>query len=153
MVILIAKLVVLVLHITSAAIIFGVTLGAAGGLRAGLAAGDRAFVAVAAGAARRGSLAKIGALITLVTGVLLIFMGGGFGAVTPNFHIALTLMLAAIGLSTFFTAPNMKRLVQLSHVSPLDQATAEPLIGRVGLGVSLSHALWVVILVLMLYRF
>ena len=148
----IAKLVVLVLHIASAAVIFGSSMGAARSLRAGLAAGPKAFGVVSAGAARRGSLSLVASLVTLLTGVVLIFMAGGFGAVKPNFHAALTLMMVAIGLSAFFSAPRIKKLVQLSKSEAPDTTAATALIKQVGMGVGISHALWIVILVLMLYR-
>ena len=80
-------------------------------------------------------------------------LGGGFGVVTKNFHVALLLLLLAFGFSVAWMRPNVMKLVRASEQSPIDRAAADRAVGKLGMGSGILHALWLVILILMFYRF
>lgn len=147
------KLVLLTIHITAAAIIFAAPLGTIGSLKRALAgAGDSALKTSAKDAAVRSQLAYLGAIVTLVTGVVLIFVSGGFGVVGPRFHAALTLMVVAIGFRLAFIKPNGKKLAAAAAASPADRGGFAEALKNIRLGTGVQHAVWLIILVLMLAK-
>lgn len=147
------KILVVVLHVASAALLFGVPLGSVRMARSALASGEGAFKLAAVEADRKGKLAGMGSMGTLLTGLILIFIGGGFGVVTKNFHVALLLMLVAFGFSMTWMRSNGAKLVRASETSPVDRAAAELALGKLGMGSGILQAVWLVILTLMFYRF
>jgi hypothetical protein len=147
------KILVVVLHVASAAMLFGAPLGLVRMARSALKSGEVPFKLAAVEAGRRGKMAGMGSMATLLTGLILIFLGGGFGVVTKNFHVALLLMLVAFGFSFGWMRPNGAKLVQASEKTPIDQAAAEHALKKLGMGSGILHTLWLVILTLMFYRF
>ena len=147
------RIVLLVVHIASAAMIFAAPMGTTGSLRRALSSGnDEVLRSAAKDAALRGRLGGMGALSTLVTGLILIFVMGGFGAVRPQIHAALALMLAAIAFHVTFLRPALLRFGAAVSTSPPDRAVCENVIKRLAMGTGIGHLMWVVILVLMLHR-
>lgn len=147
------RIALLVVHIAFAAVLFGAPLGLVGSCRRALAAGNEALRHAAADAARRGAIAGISSLGTLLTGIGLIFLSGGFGAVTRNYHVALTVMLVAFGVSAAIMRPNTAKLVEAARKDPVDRKGVEAALGRLGMGSGILQGLWLVILILMLHRF
>jgi hypothetical protein len=147
------KLLLVVIHVSAAALLFGAPLGVVRMARSALAKGEESFKFAAQEAARRGKLTFIAALVTLVTGLSLIFMIGGFALAPKNFHTALLLLLLGTVFSVAWMKPNTTRLVQASEQSPLDRAAAEKALGKLGMGSGILQALWLVVLTLMFFRF
>lgn len=147
-----ARTALLVLHISAAAILIGASAGLVRNLKRTLEAGKAAFVIATEDAARRAKLMGICSLLTVATGVILIFMIGGFGGAPLNFHIALTIMLGAIIFSAAFMRPATVKLVKLAQTEPLDTSTARSSIKKLAMGQGILHLLWVVTLVLMFTR-
>jgi hypothetical protein len=151
---LVVRLVLLVLHVASAAVIFGAPLGQPRVLRTALTSkSEEAFRLAAREAVRRGLLAQGASATTLVTGIILILISGGFAAVPSSFHVALALMLGAIGFGAGYLRPIGQKLVSASGASPLDKSALAALITKLASGSGLLQAVWLVILVLMFYRF
>jgi len=147
------RLVLLLVHISAAAMLFGAPMGLVGSVKRALAAGDEALKLAATDAQRRGKLAGIGSMLTLLTGLALIFNAGGFGAVSTNYHAALAVMLGAIGFSAGVMRPSTAGLVAAASAVPVDRSGAQAAVKRLAMGSGVLHSLWLVTLFLMLYRF
>jgi len=147
------RVVLLILHVASAALLFGAPLGLPRVLRNGLRLGDEPFRVAVDEALKRARLAQIGSLLTLLTGVALIFNAGGFGMTSPNFHAALGIMLLAIGFSAAWMGPNTGKLVQSSQPTPVRRSQAEAAIKKLAIGAGVLHTLWFILLTLMFVRF
>jgi hypothetical protein len=144
--------ILLVIHISAAALTLGTSTGLLRLVRRGLEAGQAAFAFAVEDGVRRGKIMGMSSMATLWTGLSLIFVVGGFKAVPLNIHIALALMLGAVAVSLTLMRPNMGRLVALSRAPTLDAAAVKQHIKKLALGQGLLHLLWLCILVLMLVR-
>jgi|GEM_PF-576416 len=142
----------LVLHITSAALLFGGVLGVPRLVKNTLALGQAAFQVAAKEARRRGTLTGIGALATLWTGVGLIFLMGGFGQAPLNFHIALTLMFVAIGSNLIFIRPSIGKLIVESDKPQFDPNVVARALKKISMGQGILHLIWITNLALMFHR-
>jgi hypothetical protein len=149
----IVKILVLVLHVASAALLFGASLGVPRMAKNALATNDEAFKLAAKEGEKRGKLSLMAAGVTLVTGIGLIFINGGFAAVTKNYHMSLLLLLAALAFSFAWIKPNTARLMQAASKSPVDKGAAETAIGKLTMGSGVLQTLWLTILFLMFYPF
>lgn len=147
------KLVVLLVHISAAAILFGAPLGLVRTTRSALSKGPATFTHAAQEAAFKAKLAGMSSMVTLMSGLGLIFLGGGFAIVPKNFHAALAVMLAAFAVSLTVMRPNTLRLVKASEMNPIDEQGARAALGKLGMGSGILHGLWVVMLTLMFVRF
>jgi hypothetical protein len=142
------KVLVLVVHVAAASVVLGASLGWGRSLRQAAAAGAQAWDVVVADVSRRLILVRVTSMMTLFTGVGLIFLSGGFAVIPKTYHIALTLMLAAVGWVMFVLAPAVKALKQVqvgSSASPVN-------IGKIAMGTGVVHAVWLTLLVLMFVR-
>lgn len=145
-------IVLLVLHISSAALLFGGGLGMVKNLKRSLEAGQATFSVAAQDAARRGSVIGAASLATLATGLGLIFAMGGFKSVPFTIHIALTLMLLAIGVSAALIKPSTARLVQFAQAEALEKEKVGSAIKKIAMGSGILHLIWITNLTLMLLR-
>lgn len=150
---LLLRVLLLVLHIAAAAVSFGAPLGVARLLRRSVAAGDAAFALAAEDARRRVLLARVCGVVALFSGVALIFVNGGFGAVPKNYHTALLLMWGLLGVQFFVTAPAIKQVSAHAGTSPVNAELVMACARKIGVGVGVGHGLWTVILYLMFQRF
>lgn len=147
------RLILLVVHISSAATLLGVPLGIPGSIRRAKEGGPAALRHAAADADRRGRIAGITSLLTLVTGIALIFNAGGFASITKNFHAALGLMVLALVVSFTVMKPATGKLVAAVQKEPIDEAAVEAARKKLAMGSGILQTLWLVLLVLMFYRF
>lgn len=142
------KVLVLVVHVAAAAVVLGASLGWGRTLRQAASAGAQAWAVVVGDVSRRLLLVRITSMMTLFTGVGLIFLSGGFAVVPKTYHVALTLMLFAVGWVMFLLAPGVKALAQVQIGT-----TSSPVnIGKVAMGTGVLHAVWLALLVLMFVR-
>lgn len=146
------RIALLVLHISAAAILIGASAGLVRNLKKTLEAGKAAFVIATEDAARRAKLMGICSLVTIGTGLCLIFLMGGFAVAPLNFHMALGIMLVAVLFSALFMRPATVKLVKLAQAEPFDPSGARSQIKKLAMGQGILHLLWVVTLVLMLVR-
>jgi hypothetical protein len=150
---LVLRLILLVVHIAAAAVSFGAPLGL-GRLLRGVASLDaKAYELVAKDTAKRTGLGRICGLVSMFSGLALIFLRGGFGAVGKNYHTALLLMWALLGVQFFIARPVVRKLVAAiggAVPSPQELSAAA---GKLGMAIGIGHALWVTILILMFQQF
>ncbi len=148
------RLIVVIVHISLAALVLGVPLGLGRMLRRALESKhDQAIRLAAYEAERRGKLAQTAGLLTLLSGILLILMSGGFGEVSTNFHVAMGLMIIAVGIGFSLMGPTGAAIVRAVEASPPRVEDIKPLLAKLGMGSGVLQLLWLLILVLMLYRF
>jgi hypothetical protein len=149
-----ARLLLLFVHITAAAFLFGASAGVARPVRRSLAFGQKVILAAAEDLVRRGKMIGVSSMMTLFTGVVLTATRlEGFGKSPKNFHAALGLMLVAVVVSLFLVRPaSVAILGQAKQETPNAQAIGVQL-KRLAMGQGILHLLWLVILVLMLIRF
>jgi len=145
--------VLVILHITCAAILFGLPLGLPGTCRRAMAASQGALQVAAADAVRKGKILGGASLLTLVTGVSLIMSVGGFGAAPKNFHAALGLMIVAIVVSAGIIRPAGSNLVIAAAGDTLNQDLANKSIKKMAMGSGILQLMWLSMLALMFTKF
>lgn len=133
-------------HIAFAATWFGVGLLITGDLRRTAQLGPPHLAPLWARLDRAGLIARIAALLTLVTGLALIFAYGGFAKVQPKFHAALGLMIVNIGLGIAMGRIGAG-IKALGDETPF--ATLQPKIKRIAMLGGIHQLLWMVLLALM----
>jgi hypothetical protein len=143
--------ILLTLHVCFATVAFGAALTAPSLVRRSLELGGDAMKLAAGDAAKRVNMSGGAAGGTLVLGVILIFYRGGMGAISPSIHIALTLMLGFLGVIYGLARPATKRLVAAADAG--DAAAAGEALSGMSRFLGIGHLLWLVMLVLMFYRF
>lgn len=146
-----STIILLVLHIAVAATAFGISLGGPASLRRARAAGTEVFRHAVAEANRRGKIGGICGVLTLLTGLALIFNGGGFGAVGVNIHIALAVLLVMLGLGFGMLKPAGGKLAGLVGQGDKD-AEIDALLGRLAAGSGVMQLLWLTVLALMFLK-
>lgn len=146
-------IVLLTLHICFAAALFGVPLGLVGSCRRAMALSQESFQHAATEAARKGKIAGIMAVLTLLSGLTLIMYKGGFALVSPNIHTAMSLMLLHLLLSFLLMKPTGDKLVQASQGEAVDTELAEKSLKKLGMGSGILQLNWVIMLFLMNFSF
>jgi hypothetical protein len=146
-------LILLVVHIAAAAVAFGAPLGIGRLLKGAAAIDAQTLKLVVADAAKRTFLARVSAVTSLFSGVALIFVRGGFAAVSKNYHTALLVMWVLIGVQFFITRPAVRSAAEAANAIPLDRDAISKSAGKLGMAMGLGHALWVAILILMFQPF
>lgn len=144
--------VLLVLHITCAAIALGASLGLGRLLRRSLEVGPASFAVAAEDAARRGKLMFATYVGVFLTGLGLIFAIGGFAVAPLNIHLALGLMLVVIAVLATLSRPQTNKLLELSKPSEIDKAAVSKAMKKMQMAQGILHLSWLVLLVLMVVR-
>lgn len=148
------KLVLVVLHISFAALWFGGPLLATSMLKAAAPHGREPFLAAARLGDKGGAMAGIGTIGVLGTGLGLIFyVYEGFGGLPTNFHAALGLLILAMINGFGFLLPAAKRVVADAKQDDWTLEKARPYMKRLAMGGGINHLLWFSLLVLMYVRF
>lgn len=142
----------LVLHISAAALLIGAGTGMLKNLRRTAALSREAFGLAVEDAARRAKVMMMSSLTTLLTGLCLIFLLGGFAVVPLNIHIALSLMLVAQVVSATIMRPGVGQLVKLAGESVWNPSAVDTPLKKLAMGQGILHLLWLGMLVLMLVR-
>ncbi len=146
------RILVLVLHVSAAAVLLGGGTGLMRHLRRTLEVGGEAFRLATLDAERRNRIMGICSLVTLLTGLGLIFLMGGFKVAPLNFHIALGNMLVATAISAAMLKPAAAKLVELGARPELDRAGVASLLKKLQIGQGILHLIWLANLVLMFVR-
>ena len=141
--------VLMVLHVAVAATAFGITLPVGSALKRASGRGREVKSAVATMAARSGQLAGIFGVLTLVTGLVLIFYLGGFAVVSKTIHAAMGIIVVMILHGAFFMRPAGNRI--LAAVEQ-DEAAWEAARKRYAMGHGIMSLMWLAILVLMFIK-
>lgn len=142
-------LVVKTLHVASMAIWFGLPLALSSEIRQSVKDSPAGFSPGRVDTIHR--VLMIFGLVTLITGISLIFLKGGFGMIHPNIHIGFLLTLVLMGIEhgmTFRTWKNLKQSMALG-----DLAGAQVSATRYNTFSTAEHFLKLVILFLMVFRY
>lgn len=137
----------------AAAVLVGVGLDLTRLAKQALEISPAAFKLTADRAQRVSSIRGIASVVSLLTGVGLIFMRGGFARVTTNYHIAMGLLIVGIVVGILVAKPATDALSAAHSDSRADAPAARAAIKKLAMGQGISHLLWLPILFLMLYRF
>lgn len=146
------RVTVIVVHIASAAVILGVPLGITRLIRKALELDLPALRLAADEGVRRARTTGIASMVTLWSGVGLIFLMGGFKIAPINYHMALGLMFVAVLLSLVVMRPAMVAIWRTTRADAPDRALIERLLKRMGMAQGVLHLLWVCLLILMFHR-
>jgi hypothetical protein len=90
------------------------------------------------------------AVIVIATGLGLVFIHGGFGAVSPRIHAGLGLTLVAFVAMLALEVPAITKIRAAAERGAPGEAAAQ--VKRVIVGVMIEHTCWLVTLVLMVWR-
>ncbi len=139
----------LILHIACIAVWFGNSISLPGRLRRGLAAGDAELKFTVNEVARGFRLSLVFGVLTLVTGLILIFTRGGFAHVGKTIHMGLGLTILMLLLQFFINRPAVRRISQIV-TNGEDRSLIGPLKTRLGISSGINQLLWLVVLALMI---
>lgn len=101
---------------------------------------------------RQNQALDVAGVLAVLTGITMaLIYPGGFGALSPRFHVSLLLSLIWLALALLVVRPAMQRIAD----SVQGNGTLEPtrkFAKRVGMATGVEHLLFVTVLVLMLWR-
>lgn len=141
------------LHILSAAIWLGAGLPVSRDVRRTIERGRPHTDLLPERVNRSGKVAVIAGVLTLGTGVNLVFSVGGFANVRPNIHVGFGLTLLLFAIEAGLVRPTWRRIAAILTAEDGDLAEARGLTGRFAMLHGIEHLLWLVVLVLMVFRF
>jgi hypothetical protein len=142
------NLILMVIHLTAAATAFAVGMTMSGAIRRASGESRDVKLAIARLANRSGLIASIFGLVTLLSGFALIFYRGGFKAVSPTIHVAITLVLIMLAIGQLLQRPTGTKL--LGAVDDPDAWNAAR--KRWVMADGIQQLLWLVTLVLMFIK-
>lgn len=140
-------LIVKVLHVALAAGWFGVGLSVPGDVRRTIALGPPHLGPLHARLLRTGMIARISAITTILSGIALVLMMGGFGTVQHRFHAAIALAVVTAGVGITMGKLAEKIVAAGENASP---ETLSPYAKKIAALSGIHHLLWLTILVLMI---
>jgi len=144
-------LIVRLIHIVFMATWIGSLLFLSGDIRRTLAEPSAHLPLLRARMNRATRIAGASGLMTLVTGVALILLLGGFGAVPPAIHLGLLTSLAMLGVGGGLIGRNA-RTIEAGLEKGESPASLLPAAEKLALGARIFHSLWLATLALMVFR-
>ena len=144
------NLVLMVLHIAFAGTAFAVGLTSTGSLRRAEGKGGAVMAEVAAIANRMGRIASVFGLLTLASGLALVFYRGGFKAISPTIHGAILLVTVMVALGFLMQKPTGKALAAAAAAN--DLGAWQKARKKWAMGEGIMQLLWVITLVLMFIK-
>lgn len=139
-----------IVHLVSMAVWFAVPLMITGDLKRSLALGKAHAEAAISRVERTLAISTFGALATIVSGLVMIFALGGFGAISPRIHAGFGLALVLLAVEFFLLKGAVSRAG--GSVAAGKPEDAQPQVARVAMFGGISHLLKLVILVLMVWK-
>ena len=145
-------LILKILHILGAAIWFGAGLALPGDLRRTIERGKPHTDLLGERVNRLNRVISGSGVFTILTGLGLIIDMGGFANVRPAIHagFGITLVLFMIGIA--LSLPTWKRIESILEGEGEDFSEARRLAGRFSMIHGIEHLLWLIVLILMVYR-
>lgn len=144
------KAIFVLLHIITAAAWFGIGLRVASQARLVLTLEADAARSAVGDVGRTVKLLGLFILLTLLFSLIAFFVGGGFGGYGPVYHSSLLVIVLAVGVHYALIRPNWKKLEDAvmgeGTVEDADSAR-----GKLSMGVGITHLLWLILIVLMLW--
>lgn len=139
------------LHFLGMAVWFAGALNIAGDVRKTIARGKPHTEVLVPRVSRALDVGAIAAIVTIGSGLGMIFGLGGFGAISPRIHAGLGLAILTLAVEIILLKPAVGRLGDA--LSSGDGRELRPMAGRIAMFAGITHALKLVILVLMVFRF
>ncbi|NUO52741.1 MAG: hypothetical protein HOV80_28180 [Polyangiaceae bacterium] len=139
------------LHFLGMAVWFAGGLGIAGDVRKTIARGKPHTEILVSRVSRALNIGSIAAVVTIGSGLGMVFGLGGFGAVGPRIHAGFGLAILTLAIEIMLLKPASFRLGDA--LSTGDGRELRPLAGRIAMLAGITHALKLVTLVLMVFRF
>lgn len=152
----IVKYVFVVLHVITAAAWFGLGLRLAGRARKVLELGGEAGAALASDGAGSVRQMNIFLVLTFLFSIGAFIAGGHFSTYGPVYHTSLLLIVVLLGIQFFAIRPGWNTL-QAAVTAEIDASpnpdAAESARKRVAIGTGVGHLLWLVLLILMFWKY
>ena len=146
-----AYYVIRIVHMLSMAMWFAAPLAVTSDLKRTIARGKPHTDFVVPRVSRSLTIATVGAVLTILSGLGMIFALGGFKAVHPRIHAGFALALVTLSLEFFLVKGGLARIgAELDADKVRD---LPPLVKRFAMFTGITHLLKTVILVLMVVRF
>jgi uncharacterized membrane protein len=139
-----------VFHFLGFAVWFGGALSVATDVRKTLTRGKPHTDVLADRVDRQVSIGLVAALITIGSGLGMLFGIGGFAAVGPRIHAGLSLALVALAVELFGLRPAIGKLRAALAAGKADDLRA--ISGRIAMLTGIGHSLKLVTLLLMVFR-
>ncbi len=143
-------LLIRLLHFAGMAVWFGGALTLSSDVRKTLARGKPHTDVLAARVDRSLSIGAVAAIVTMGTGLGMIFAQGGFGAISPRIHAGFALALVAFAVELLALRPAVGKLGQA--LASGEEKDLKALQGRIGMLTGVLHSLKLVIMVLMVWK-
>jgi hypothetical protein len=142
--------ILLILHVVAMATWFGVGLSQPRRARAALSGPADTAKVVLASITREVRIIGAAAATTILSGLALIFVRGGFAAMPPRIHIGLALALVAALVGGLGAGRTFAKINTMLETRPPSEAL--PLAKKLSAYAGVFQLLWLVVLVLMLWR-
>src|SRR5581483_12336619 len=140
----------LAFHILAASCWFAPRLFWPRRLRGALSSTNEGAKLVLATISRELNLTTGSAVLTIATGLGIIFLHGGFKAVPHRIHMGLTLSLVAFFAGLVFDVPALSKMRAAVERSAIGEA--QPHLKRLVVGSMIEHTCWLAALVTMVWR-
>ncbi|MBL9024982.1 MAG: hypothetical protein JNL21_22490 [Myxococcales bacterium] len=139
------------LHFLGMAVWFAGALSIATDVRKTIARGKPHTEILAPRVSRTLDIGVIAGVVTIVSGLGMIFALGGFKAISPRIHAGFGLAIVTLAVEIILLKPAVGRLGEA--LGSGDGRELRPMAGRIAMFAGITHALKLVILVLMVFRF
>ena len=140
------------LHILSTAAWFGSGLGLPGDIRRTLEQGRPHADLLVSRVTRSYRILFGGAILTVLTGLGLIFHLGGFARVGSGIHAGFGITLIILLMEVILVRPTWGRIAGIIRTGGPDLDEAKRLAGRLAMLHGIEHLLWLGVLILMVSR-
>jgi hypothetical protein len=147
-----ALFVLKILHVAAASVWIGAGLTTSRDVRHTLSLGRPHLDELMPRLRATAQLMNRSALVTVLSGLAIIFAVGGFARVPHRIHVGLALTLLAIAAGRFLIRPVIGEIARALK-APVPPAEAARLTARFRMGIGVEHALRLAVLVLMMYPF
>lgn len=140
------------LHITFMALWIGALSFVSGDVRRTISATGPNVELLAARLRSYNRMANLGGIVTIITGFLLIFEIGGFKVVPKSIHSGIIVAIAMMGVQGALISRNARIVAQeLAKGTPGE--SLKPQMKKVLIGAGVFHTLWLVAVILMVFRY
>jgi hypothetical protein len=138
------------LHFLGMAVWFAGALGIAGDVRKTIARGKPHTEVLVPRVTRALDIGAVAAVVTIGSGLGMVFALGGFGAVGPRIHAGMGLAILTLAVEVMLLKPAAQRLGDA--LGSGDGRELRPMAGRIAMLAGITHSLKLVTLVLMVFR-
>ena len=138
-------------HFLGMAVWFAGALGIAGDVRKTIARGKPHTAILVPRVMRALNIGSVAAIVTIASGIGMVFALGGFKAVQPRIHAGMGLAILTLAVEIMLLKPAAARLGEALDSG--DGRELRPTAGRIAMFSGITHALKLVTLVLMIFRF